>query len=283
MFLLKQQKKCSGILKHLFRKMTQTSNLINLLSAQNIVIFMLIFTRLTGLMQSAPFFSTIKAPNMTKIWFCAAIAFILYPIVVVSNAFIIPKDFIQFIILILAEFLIGYLIGFIANLILEGVRMTGIILSIQTGLSMSEALDPATGVSSNDISRIYIYLATLVFLAVGAHQLLLMVVFNSFSAIPMGIFPAFDGNVINSTLHLSAQVFKIAFGVALPIFSVLLACDILLGLMSKMMPQMNIYMVALPVKIYIGLFLILMFLGITNTYLQGVIENFIHALNKLFT
>lgn len=263
--------------------MTQTSNLLNLLSAHNIVVFMLVFTRLTGLMQSAPFLSTISAPTMTKIWFSATIAFIFYPIVLVSKAFIMPRDMVEFIILIAAEFLIGYLIGFIANLILEGVRMTGSILSIQTGLSMSEALDPATGVSSNDISRIYIYLATLVFLATGAYQMLFIVIYNSFNAIPMGIFPMMDAGVVNSVLHLFTQLFKIAFGVALPIFSVLLISDILLGLMSKMMPQMNIYMVALPVKIYIGLFLILAFLSLTGTYLQGVIERFMQAINLLFT
>ena len=263
--------------------MTQTPNLLNLLSAQNIVVFMLVFTRLTGLMQSAPFFINVEGPVMTKVWFSAIIAFMLYPIVLVSKAFIMPKDMVEFIILIAAEFLIGYLIGFIANLILEGVRMTGNILSIQTGLSMSEALDPATGINSNCISKIYVYLATLIFLATGAYQMLFVIIFNSFNAIPMGVFPMMDAGVINAVLHLFTQLFKIAFGVALPIFSVLLISDVLLGLMSKMMPQMNIYMVALPVKIYIGLFLILGFLSLTSTYLQGVIGKFMQAINLLFT
>ena len=83
-------------------------------------------------------------------------------------------------------------------------------------------------------------------------------------------------------LVLFAQIFKVAFGVALPVFSVLLISDILLGMMSKMMPQMNIYMVAIPIKIYIGLFLILAFLSATNVYLQGVIKNYMQALSLLF-
>ena len=84
----------------------------------------------------------------------------------------------EFILLIALEFMIGYLIGFVANLIFEGIRMSGNILSIQTGLSMSEALDPVSGVSSNHISKIYIYLATLVFLAVGAHHFLFITLFK---------------------------------------------------------------------------------------------------------
>ena len=262
--------------------MAQTPNLVNLLSPYNIVIYMLVFTRLTGMMQTAPFFSTMSAPTMTKLWFSAVVAFILYPIVFVSKTYIVPKDFAEFIILIIFEFLIGYLIGFVANMILEGVRMTGNIFSIQMGLSMSEALDPATGINSNELSRIYIYLATLVFLATGAYQILFMVLYGSFSAVPIGNIPLFDSQVIGSFMVLFGQIFKIAFGIALPVFSVLLISDILLGMMSKMMPQMNIYMVAIPVKIYIGLFLILAFLSATSTYLQGVIENYMQAIGLLF-
>ena len=263
--------------------MIQTANLVNILSPNNIIIFMLIFTRVSGFFQTAPFFSTIQAPIITKMWFSAIIAFIFFPLVVASKGFILPKDMVEFGILLAIEFFVGFLIGFTANLIIEGVRMSGSILSIQMGLSMSEALDPATGVNATELSRLYIYLTILIFLATGAYQMLFIALFNSFSALPMGVFPIFDANIISTLVTLFAQVFKIAFGVALPIFSVLLISDILLGLMSKMMPQMNIYMVAIPVKIYIGVFLILAFLSATSTYLQEVIKNYIQAINLLFT
>ena len=262
--------------------MAQTPNLLNLLSPYNIVVFMLVFTRLAGMIQTAPFFSSIQAPTLTKLWFAAITAFIMYPLVFASKAYIIPKGMPEFLILIAFEFLIGYSIGFIANLILEGVRMAGNVFSIQMALSMSEALDPATGVSSNEISRIYIYLTTLIFLGTGAYQMLFMAVFGSFSSLPIGNFPFFDAQIVSAMLVMFAQIFKVAFGVALPVFSVLLISDILLGMMSKMMPQMNIYMVAIPIKIYIGLFLILAFLSATNVYLQGVIKNYMQALSLLF-
>ncbi len=263
--------------------MTQAPSLINLLSANNIVLFMLVFTRLTGLVQTAPFFSTVKIPLMPKLWLCATISFIFYPLVQGMGKYHLPHNMAEFIILLAIEFLIGYLIGFVANLILEGVRMTGSILAIQMGLSMSEALDPATGMNSTEISKFYIYLVTLIFLATGAHQILFASVFNSFQALPMGLFPLFDSHVVGSMLTMFAQLFKIAFGVSLPIFSVLLISDVLLGVMSKMMPHMNIYMVALPVKIYVGLFLMMVFLSGTSLYLQGVIQNYFEAIARIFT
>ena len=143
--------------------MIQTANLVNILSPNNIIIFMLIFTRVSGFFQTAPFFSTIQAPIITKMWFSAIIAFIFFPLVVASKGFILPKDMVEFGILLAIEFFVGFLIGFTANLIIEGVRMSGSILSIQMGLSMSEALDPATGVNATELSRLYIYLTILIF------------------------------------------------------------------------------------------------------------------------
>ena len=260
----------------------QTPNLLNLFSQTNIIIFMLVFTRITGLISSAPFFSTLSMPLITKTWFSALIAFILYPMVLANYKFILPHNMAEFIILTAIEFFVGYLIGYVANLLIEGARMAGSILSIQMGLSISEALDPATGVSSNILSRIYIYFATLVFLATGAANMLFATLYSSFESIPCGMFVVFDSNIVQSMIHLFAYLFKISFAIALPIFAVLLICDVLLGLMSKMMPQMNVYMVAIPVKIYIGLFLMMAFLSATNVYLTGVTGDYMNAIGALF-
>ena len=261
----------------------QTPSLLNILTPANIIIYMFVFTRVSGLVNSAPFFSSINAPMSVKLWFSATIAFILYPIVFVSKNFIIPHSMPEMIIILTAEYLIGFLIGFLANLVIEGVRMSGSILSVQMGLSMSEALDPATGVSSNEISRIYVYLTLLIFISTGAYQMLFISLSDSFSSIPVGVFSLFDTNMINGIMALFAQLFKIAFAIALPIFAVLLISDMLLGMMSKMMPQMNIYMVALPIKMYIGYFLMLAFLSGTSVYLHGTIKNYIQAIGLLFT
>lgn len=263
--------------------MNSAPTLLNLLSAGNIIIFMLVLTRVSGLIITAPFFSTINAPILAKIWFCATVAFLMYPVVFVSKAYIAPHNMPEFIILLAIEFFVGALIGFIANLLIEGVRMCGNIISIQMGLSMSEALDPATGVSSPEISRFYVYLTVIIFLMTGAYQSMFIALFDSFKAVPMGLLPIFEPQMIKAILVLFGQLFKIAFGLALPIYSVLLISDMLLGIMSKTMPQMNIYMVALPIKMYIGFFLILGFLSLTSSYLGGVIENYMQAIGLLFS
>ena len=142
--------------------MSQAPNLLNLLSTYNIVIFMLVLTRITGMFISAPFFSSLQMPIITKTWFCALIAFIFYPLVAHISSFILPRNFAEFFILMVCEFFIGYLIGFIANLIIEAVRIAGQMLSIQTSLSIAEALDPSSNASTNVVSSLYIYLVKMV-------------------------------------------------------------------------------------------------------------------------
>lgn len=260
-----------------------TPTLLNTLAPNNIIIYMLVFTRISGIMQSSAFFSTLNSPVLVKLWFSATIAFLIYPVVFTQKIYILPHTMPEFAVLLVIEFFIGFLIGFLSNLFFEGIGMCGKILSIQTGLSMSEALEPVTGISSSQLSRLYIYLATLIFISTGAYQLLFTSLFNSFQAIPMGVFPAFDGNMVNIVIRFTSKMFAIAFELALPIFSVLFTCDILLGMMSKMMPQMNIYMVAIPVKIYIGLILFYMFLEMIMVYLENAIGKFMYAINAVFS
>ena len=259
-----------------------TPDLLNLFSPVNLIVYILVLTRISGLMVSAPLFSSIPMPVPVKLWFSATVAFILYPIVLSSKNLVIVHNMPELTVMLVIEFFIGYLIGFLANFVIEGARMCGSIIAIQMGLSISEALDPATGVSSNELSRIYVYLTLIVFLASGAYQILFMILSDSFSLIPTGIFATFGSNIINSSLVMFGQLFKIAFGLALPIFSVLLISDVLLGMMNKMMPQMNIYMVALPVKMYIGFALMFAFLSGSCVYIASMLKGYIGAISRLF-
>lgn len=231
---------------------------------------------------SAPFFSSFSIPEQVKALFACFVAFLMYPFVAAKTGLILPHTMPQLIVLLLLEFAIGFFIGFIADLVFYGVRMGGSLLSIQMGISMAEILDPATGEQSSAISTIYIYLATLIFFMVGAHQWLFETIYLTFTAIPIGFAGFFSGEFVQSILILSAQMFQIAFGLIMPIFAVLLVADVLLGLMSKMMPQMNIFMISLPFKVIAGLILILVFLSGSANYLKDIFAQFMHGITALF-
>lgn len=230
---------------------------------------------------SAPLFSTYPIPQQVKIWLCALVAFIMFPIISATSSFTVPSDFPGLLIYLLREFGVGFIIGFCANFIFAAVQMAGEFISIQIGISMSQILDPTTGNSSPVLAQMFVILASFVFLALNAHQWLFAAVYKSYSAFPPGMEFLFTGGIVEHILHLSGQMFFIAISMILPIFCVMLVSEVLMGFMSKMMPQMNIFMVAIPLKIYIGMILILMFLSPMVSYLANVIQSCLQGIVEM--
>ena len=256
-------------------------DLLTLLSPKNIVIFVIIFTRIGGMIASAPLFSHYPMPEQVKIWLSALVAFILFPMISSTIHIVMPTDFPGLFIYLLREFAVGFMIGFIMNLIFAAVQIAGEFISIQIGISMSQMLDPVTGASSPILSQMFIILASFVFLALNAHQWLFAAIYKSYTAFPPGLDFVFTGGVVENILHLSGQMFFIAISMILPVFCVMFVSEVLMGFMSKMMPQMNIFMVAIPFKIYIGVILILMFISPTATYLSNTIQSYFQGIVEM--
>lgn len=257
-------------------------NLLQIFTPANILVFMAVFTRISGLLTSAPLFSTYPIPAQVKIWLVAFIAFILYPFVQSHTQFMIPNDIPGLMCVLIKEFAIGYIIGFCANLVFLAAELGANMFSIQMGLSISQALNPASGTTSPIIAQAFTLLLTMVFISLNAHQWLLSAVYSSFAHVPVGYSFIFDGNLVQKVIYISGQMFTIAIGISMPIFSVLLIKDILLGFVSKLMPQMNIFMVAMPLKIYIGLVLCMIFMRPIAEYSRIILEKVLTQVAGIF-
>ena len=257
-------------------------NLDVLFSVTNIVLFMAIFTRLSGLVNSAPLFSTYPIPAQVKIWLCALVAFILFPIVQTTANFEPPTSVPALTLILFKEFLIGYSIGFCSNVIFQGIELGVNTFAIQMGLSADQALNPNSGGSSPVITQAYTYLAAMIFIALSAHQWLFATLYNSFKSMPVGYTFNFSPAFFEQIIVVVGQIFSIGIGIAIPIFGVLFITDVLLGFTSKMMPQMNIFMVSMPLKIYLGLILSLMFMRPMAEYISVIIEQFLTKLVAIF-
>lgn len=257
-------------------------NLDILFSTTNIILFMAIFTRLSGLFASAPILSKYPIPIQIKVWLAAIIAFILFPIVQYNTAFVVPTSVPALTLILVKEFLIGFVIGYCANILFIGVELGVNMFAIQMGLSADQALNPTSGGSSPVITQAYTYLATMLFLALGAHQWLFGAIYNSFKTMPIGYTFSFSPEIVGQVVTISSQIFSVGLGIALPIFGVLFITDVLLGFTSKMMPQMNIFMVSMPLKIYLGLLLSLIFMRPMAEYISVLIERFLTQIAIMF-
>lgn len=254
---------------------------LTLLSPKNFIIFVIVFTRLGAMMVSAPLVSSNSVPMQIKVWFMAIIAFIFFPMVAAQINFPLPNNVPELTVILLKEFIIGYLIGFIANLVFIGVEISADLISMQVGLTAAQAMNPMTGATSPILGQAYTILATLIFITLNGYQWIFSAIYKTFQIMPPGYEFVVNGSLTHNIIILSSQIFEIGMSIALPIFSVLLISDILLGFISKMMPKMNIFMVALPVKIYVGLVLLIMLTPLMYTQIALLFEKYLTGIIKI--
>lgn len=257
-------------------------NLDVLFSTGNIILFIAIFTRLSGLFMAAPLFSTYPIPPQLKVWLAASIAFILFPIVQNTTSFTVPTSVPALTLILFKEYLTGYAIGFCANILFVGIELGVNTFTVQMGLSADQALNPASGGTSPVLTQSFTYLATMLFIGLGAHQWLFAAIYNSFKSMPVGYVISFSPGMVEQIVIITGQIFSVGLGIAIPIFGILFITDILLGFTSKMMPQMNIFMVSLPLKIYLGLILSLIFMRPMAEHMAVIIEQFLTKIALIF-
>jgi flagellar biosynthetic protein FliR len=217
-----------------------------------------------------------------KIGLSALCAFIMYPYVLQHANFIAPRDLISLSILLFKELSIGLLIGFSASLLFTAVQIGGEILSIQMGLAIASALDPVTRQNVPIVGQFYTFIASIIFISLNGVQWLFSTIYDSYHSIPVGMDFSFSSDITQKLLYFSSQLFIIAFSIIIPIFSVLFITTILMGIIAKILPQMNIFMVAMPIQIYIGLALMLVLMPSTAIYISKLFKELLINMNGIF-
>lgn len=253
-------------------------DLMTLLSPKNLILFIVVFTRLSGMITTAPLISTYPIPIQIKVWFMALVAFIMFPIVMVKTGFQIPTSVPELTVILIKEFMIGYIIGFISQLVFVGVEIAAELVSMQMGLTAAQALNPMTGATSPILSQAYTILASMIFIGLSGYKWMFAALFKTFEILPPGYGFLINGTIAHNVMFLTSQMFLVGLGIALPIFSVLVIADVLMSFMAKTMPQMNIFMIALPFKIYLGLILFLTLIQPMCSQIHVLLEKYLTSI-----
>jgi|APHig6443718053_1056840.scaffolds.fasta_scaffold00005_41 flagellar biosynthetic protein FliR len=258
-------------------------DVVSLLSPEKVVYFVLVMTRLSGMMITAPLISTYPIPNQVKAALVALIAFITYPLIAkVSPIEHMPVDLLGLGIMSFKEVVVGAIIGFCMNLIFVSIQIAGQLISIQMALAISDILDPVTKTQTPVIGQFYLFMAMIVFLFINGDHYLFTSVLSSYHLIPIDTNFILQGALVEKIIYFTSQIFVIAFSVVMPVYSVLLIMTVLLGFTSKMMPQMNIFTLAMPFKIYVGIALMALFISKTYSFMAITIESLLISVNKIF-
>ena len=216
--------------------------------------FLLIFVRISGIFMMMPIFSSHNISGRVKAGFALIVTYILFPIVF-NNTVVIPEHFLPFLFLVVGELIVGLILGFVSSLIFSAIQMAGQLLDMQIGFGIINMIDPLSGQQAPLIGNFKYILALLVFLATNGHHVLLAALFASFKIIPV------TGIVVNVAItkfivDLVGGLFILALKISLPVIVALLLTDVALGILARTMPQMNIFVVGVPGKIIIGIFVL---------------------------
>lgn len=221
----------------------------------------LIFVRVLSVLMTAPLFSNRSVPPQIKIGFAAILSFLILPM---PNAQLVnvPTEVLPFTLMVAQEVLMGVVIGFVTNLVFVGIGIAASMIGLQSGFTAASLFNPFTNVSSSALDQFYSLIAIALFLAIDGHHMLIRALFRTFELVPIGTF-AITSVTIERIMALTSQVFVIGITLALPIVGTMLLTDAGLGLIAKVVPQIQVFFVGLPLKVGLGFATLALTMNIT--------------------
>ncbi|MBA2721306.1 MAG: flagellar biosynthetic protein FliR, partial [Methylibium sp.] len=159
---------------------------------------------------------------------------------------------------VVQQVLIGLSLGFAARIVFAGIEYAGELIGLQMGLNFASFFDPIAASQSTAVSRFFGTTAALLFVVMNGHLLLTAAVIQSFHAFPVGEAPLAFLRMVQPQVW-GAEVFRLGVWIALPIVTMLLFANLVLGVVSRVATQMNIFAIGFPITLAVGL------IGITVT------------------
>ncbi|TFB23198.1 flagellar type III secretion system protein FliR [Filobacillus milosensis] len=239
---------------------------------------LLIFARLSGFFMMVPFFSYRSIPMTHRVLFVVLLTWVMYfavdiPVFVFDG---------YFIILILKEVTIGLLLGLIAYIIISAVQIAGGFIDFQMGFAIANIVDPQTGIQSPIIGQYFYTFTLLLLVSTDAHHLLLDGIYYSYEFIGMNeLINISDQSFVDFAINTFGTMFVIAFQMSIPIVGMLFLVDVALGMIARAVPQVNVFVVGLPLKIFVSFAVLLIFFSFFFALITNLFEFMIVAMRDL--
>lgn len=213
--------------------------------------FLLVFIRVISFMFVAPFFSMSNMPRRIRIGFSFFVALLLYQSV--PRQSIVYDTLIGYSVIVMKEVLTGLLIGFAANLCASVVSFAGHIADMEMGFSMASMFDPTTKETSTITGIYYNYMVLLMLMISGMHRYLIQALAETYILIPVNGAVIRTDTLLAAMLEFMANYIIIGFRICLPIFAVMTILNAVLGILAKVSPQLNMFVVGIQMKVLVGL------------------------------
>lgn len=230
--------------------------------------FLLILARISSFFVATPFFSTKSIPKPVKVTIILVTTIIACNVVPPQD--ICPNSGLELGFMFLRDALIGLVLGYGVNIVFLGIQSAGDFIDLFAGLQMSSTYDPITGTNGTFYSNVYNWIATIIFLNMNGHHYLITGIVNSFLFIPVGEVSLIQID-LNTIALMITKTFYISVQLGFPIAVILFMIDVILGAISRVVPQINVFVLGMPVKLVVSSLLFMLALtGVMSGISWGI-------------
>jgi flagellar biosynthetic protein FliR len=221
------------------------------LSEPQLVAFVLILIRLSAFIFSMPIIGAQNVPSSLKILFSLLLALIVYPVALAKQSTVLNfSDEIVF--LVFKEVAIGLMLGFMARLFFLAIAVAGQVISMSVGLQAGQILNPTLDTQSTVVEQFLTLLATMIFLLINGHHLLIIGICDSFQVLPL----SFDGlklESVKSVAYLGKDILTIGIKICAPVLISIFLTNLSMGIIGRAVPQVNVLVTSLHITILVGM------------------------------
>jgi flagellar biosynthetic protein FliR len=220
------------------------------------VTFLLIFGRTAGLISGAPFWGSRAVPVLVRVWIAMLLAVATFPSI---QPVALPGGItvLSLSMNLVGEIFLGLILGWFAQLLFAGVRLAGQEIEIKSGLGLLQLVDPHEGGQTGVFSAFLELMAGMIFFALNGHHLLIQALASSYQVFPLAGEKFFSG-MVAALVTSGGEIFAIALKISAPVVAGLLLSDVVLGILSRAIPQMNVFLVAQPLQFGFAILLLML-------------------------
>lgn len=241
--------------------------------------FFFVMIRLGGIFFTAPIFSSAVLIPQVRMLLTIMVALVLMPFV--TPLTVTDPNVLWIILTAFKEVLIGVIIGAMTGLLFSALQLGGYLVDYQMGFSMVSVMDPTSNASVSFTGQVYNILATLIYLAVNGHHIFLRAVSQSFEFLPLAAFQ-FNPEGVMFVISTFAKVFIVAMKITAPIFIALMITNSVMGVMARLVPQINLMVVGFPIKIGIGAIMLILSMQFFYIAFEKVMFEYFRQIKKFF-
>jgi flagellar biosynthetic protein FliR len=243
--------------------------------------FILLVFRVGGLVVTSPIFGRVNIPQMAKVCFTVALSYMFF-YVFPQTAAITYTTLIGFVLLCAGELLLGIALSYVTNIFFALTAFTaGQLIGMQIGFGIVNVYDIQNNMQAPVMGNVINMMLLIVFFAIDGHHKLIEMVYLTLNRIPIGAL-VISPNIGLVALEVFARAFLLGIMMALPLLGSGLTLDIALGLMMRAVPQIHMFVVGIPMKMFVGMFVFTATLPIYVGFSNRIFEEMFNGVERMF-